>query len=75
VIKQDVYAAVKEFFLTGKLHKAVNCTAVTLLPKVPNPSNIRECRPIACCTVLYKLIAKVLANRIYQVIATVISET
>ncbi|KAH0769465.1 hypothetical protein KY290_013446 [Solanum tuberosum] len=32
-------------------------------------------RPIACCTVLYKLIAKVLANRIQKVIASVISET
>lgn len=75
VIKQDVYAAIKKFFLTGKLYKAVNCTAVTLLHKVPNPASIKEYRPIACCTVLYKLIAKVLANRIQQVIAKVISET
>jgi len=61
--------------MTGKLYKVVNCTYVTLLPKVPNPSSIREYRPIACCIVLYKLIAKVLANRIQKVIASVISET
>ncbi|XP_055814243.1 uncharacterized protein LOC129883649 [Solanum dulcamara] len=72
---EDIYEAVKEFFNTGKLYKDVNCTAVTLLPKVPNLSNIREYRPIACCTILYKLIAKVLADRIQKVIANVISQT
>lgn len=66
-------AAAKEFFTLGKLHKAINFTTVTLLPKVPNPSSIKEYRPIACCTVLYKLIAKVLASRIQSVIASVIS--
>lgn len=62
VIKHDINEAVMEFFMTGKLYKAVNCTIVTLLLKVPNPSNIKEYRPIACCTVLYELIVKVLAN-------------
>lgn len=62
--KHDINEAVSKFFKTSKLYKAVNCTYLTLLPKVPNPSNIREYRPIACCTVLYKIIAKVLANRI-----------
>lgn len=56
VIKQDINEAVMEFFMTGKLYKAVNYTVVTLLPKVPNPSNTKEYRSIACCTVLYKFI-------------------
>lgn len=71
MLKHDVCEVVREFFTTGKMFKAINCTAVTLLPKVPNPSTIKEYRPIACCSVLYKLIiAKVLAARIQSVIVS-----
>ncbi|XP_059315648.1 uncharacterized protein LOC132066340 [Lycium ferocissimum] len=34
VINKEVNEAVLEFFSTGKLLKAVNCTAITLLPKI-----------------------------------------
>nr|XP_009762280.1 PREDICTED: uncharacterized protein LOC104214325 [Nicotiana sylvestris] len=34
MIKSDVVRAIKDFFTTGKLYKAINCTAITLLPKV-----------------------------------------
>lgn len=56
------------------MYKAVNCTAITLVPKVRKPKTVREFRPIACCTVLYKLISKILATRIQKVIGTVINE-
>ncbi|XP_055825498.1 uncharacterized protein LOC129894027 [Solanum dulcamara] len=69
-VNKNITKKVKEFLLTRKLHKALNCTSVTLLSKVPNPTSIKEYRPITCCIVLYKLIAKVLANRIDQVCKT-----
>lgn len=75
IISSKICQAVKGFFYTWKLYRAVNCTAITIIPKVRNPSSIKEYRPIACCTVLYKLIAKILANRIQKVIATIISDT
>ncbi|XP_075074427.1 uncharacterized protein LOC142162026 [Nicotiana tabacum] len=37
-------------------------------------NTIKDYRPIACCSILYKLISKVLAGRIQQIIASVISE-
>ena len=51
------------FFDTGKLHKEVNSTVTTLIPKVPNPSYITDFRPIAC-NVMYKCITKILNNRL-----------
>ena len=51
------YRGVKEVFQHKKMFRAINCTNVTLIPKVQNPSSIKEYRPIACCTMLYKLIS------------------
>ncbi|XP_060190613.1 uncharacterized protein LOC132619867 [Lycium barbarum] len=38
------------------------------------PVTIKECRPIACCTVLYKSISKILACRLQSVISSIICE-
>ena len=59
-IRTDVIAAVKEFFEHGKMYMAVNCTLVTLVPKHDKTKTIREYRPIAGCTTLYKIISKIL---------------
>ncbi|XP_060212076.1 uncharacterized protein LOC132639653 [Lycium barbarum] len=72
VVKVDVLSAVKEFFKTGKLLKAFSGTSVTLIPKIPNPSLVKDYRPIDCCTTFYKMITKVLTNRIKTVIVTII---
>lgn len=73
-VKDEVMEAAMDFFKSGKLYRAINCTAITLEPKVSKPKTVKEFSPIACCTVLYKLISKVLAARIQGVIGTVINE-
>ena len=75
IIKGDIIEAVKSFFTTGKLHKAFNCTLVSLIPKAQNPETVKEYRTIACCTVVYKIISKVLTNRLHGVIQSVISDS
>lgn len=64
IIRKNVTNAVLQFFEDGELYKAINCTTITLIPKVLNPSKISEFRPVSCCTMLYKLISKVLTRRI-----------
>ncbi|XP_019258924.1 PREDICTED: uncharacterized protein LOC109237119 [Nicotiana attenuata] len=58
-IGDTVTDAVMEFFSSSTMYQPINCTTVTLVPKVKNPSKITEYRPISCSKLLYKLISKV----------------
>ena len=75
IVKKDVIAAVKSFFATGKLFKPFNCTLVSLIPKVQSPKNVKEYRPIACYTVIYKIISKVITRRMHDVMPDIICES
>lgn len=64
ILKNEVIAAVKHFFHTGEMPENVNHTAIVLIPKVDQPSELKDFRPISLCTVLYKVVAKCLVNRL-----------
>lgn len=52
-----------ELHRRDRLHKEINAIFLTLIPKVPNPSNLKGSKPISLVGCIYKLLAKVLANR------------
>ncbi|XP_048493464.1 uncharacterized protein LOC125494011 [Beta vulgaris subsp. vulgaris] len=56
----------------GVLLPEINCTLVTLIPKIPNLSLVKDFRLIAYCTKLYKIIAKILTNRMQNMIGIVV---
>ncbi|XP_021766230.1 uncharacterized protein LOC110730713 [Chenopodium quinoa] len=74
VSKDDIYASVLDFFENGVLQRQWNCTSITLVPKVPNASHVKDFRPIACCTVVYKLISKIITARLASVIRNFIDD-
>ena len=75
IIKDLLYTAIKDFFLSGKLLKEVNHTLITLIPKVPNPKTTAHYRPISLCNVLYKILAKILVNRMRPILQRIIHPT
>ncbi|KAJ9541722.1 hypothetical protein OSB04_028228 [Centaurea solstitialis] len=75
VIGTDVLLAIHNFFYRGRLAKELNHTLLCLLPKSVNASAVADFRPIACCSVLYKCIAKVIVERIKPYLDTLVSKS
>ena len=73
-IGNDVWGAVDEFFRRGKLLKQFNATFVALIPKVPNPTMVKDLRPISCCNTMLKTITKLLAERVKMVVGELVSD-
>ncbi|GLT56023.1 hypothetical protein SLA2020_290970 [Shorea laevis] len=63
IIASDVCNAVRHFFNNGYMLKEMNRTQIVLVPKVRNPEVITQYRPISLCNFSYKIISKLLANR------------
>ncbi|KAL2223899.1 UNVERIFIED_CONTAM: hypothetical protein Sindi_2986700 [Sesamum indicum] len=73
MVGQEVTKAVLEFFSTGKLLKQINSTILTVIPKVHSPTSVADFRPISCCNVLYKIIAKLIVQKLSVVLDKIIS--
>ncbi|KAG7585557.1 Reverse transcriptase domain [Arabidopsis thaliana x Arabidopsis arenosa] len=73
IVGGEVISEVKEFFSSGKLLKQWNATTLFLIPKVSNASSPTQFRPISCLNTLYKVISKLLANRLKSLLPDIIS--
>jgi hypothetical protein len=71
---EKVCDAILHFFNSNKMDSTMNATYIALIPKNNCPSSVTEFRPISLCNVIYKIIAKVLANRFKVVLPHVISK-
>jgi hypothetical protein len=72
-LKEEVINAVKVFFVTGRMPEGVNDTAIVLIPKIEQPETLKDFRPISLCTVLYKVLAKCMVNRLRPILGELIS--
>ncbi|CAJ2631793.1 unnamed protein product [Trifolium pratense] len=71
----DIVRFISEFHRNGRLTKGLNATFIALIPKVDSPQRLNDFRPISLVGSLYKILAKVLANRLRVVMGSVISES
>ena len=73
MVGKDFVVAIQSFFKTGFLPKGVNSTILALIPKRKEATVMKDYRPISCCNVLYKVISKILANRLKLILPKFIS--
>lgn len=73
IIRPDVTRYMKEFFTNEKLLEVLNNTVITLMPKGKHATGVGDYRPIACCNTIYKVISKVMYNRLKNVLPMIIS--
>ncbi|XP_042950231.1 uncharacterized protein LOC122282336 [Carya illinoinensis] len=73
IVGDEVSTAVLSFLHSGIMPADLNHTLIALVPKVISPTSVHDFRPISLCNVLYKLISKVLPNRMKGVLSKVIS--
>lgn len=73
LIKEEVWQVVEESRFFHWLLPSLNSTFIALIPKEENISTPDKFRPIALCNVIYKVISKVIANRLKLLLPLLIS--
>lgn len=73
LVGNKVTHEVLEVLAGGDILEGWNDTTIALIPKVQNPERVKDLRPISLCNVLYKMMSKVLANRLKSVLPDIIS--
>lgn len=73
IIVEDLYSAVVSFFCGSELPKSVTATLIVLIPKVQNPQDFTQYRPISLCNFVNKVITRVLSDRLAKVLPRLIS--
>ncbi|GKE66861.1 hypothetical protein Tco_1521022 [Tanacetum coccineum] len=74
IIENDVFEAVKQFFTHGDIPKGCNSCFIALILKIPDANLVKDFRPISLIGSLYKIIAKILANRLVGVLGDIVNE-
>ncbi|RVW36959.1 Transposon TX1 uncharacterized 149 kDa protein [Vitis vinifera] len=74
-VKDEVLGFIKDFYERGKFVRSLNTTFLVLIPKKCGAEDLSDFKPISLVGGLYKLLAKVLANRLKKVVGKVVSST
>ncbi|XP_028548227.1 uncharacterized protein LOC114578859 [Dendrobium catenatum] len=67
-----VCKAIKSFFCKCYLPISAKATAIALVPKRSHAENLQDFRPISLCNVFHKIIAKILATRMKNIMPDII---
>jgi hypothetical protein len=75
VLKKGIMAVFSYFHTHGKFEKSLNSTFISLIPKVSGAAELKDFCPISLVNGIYKIISKVLANRLRLVMSRIISSS
>eukprot|EP00253_Pinus_taeda_P008568 PITA_08568 len=74
IVKNDIWEVVEDSRRSKTILKSLNSTFITLIPKEEEANTPEKFRPIALCNVIYKIISKVIANRLKIILLGIISQ-
>ncbi|ONI06623.1 hypothetical protein PRUPE_5G070700 [Prunus persica] len=72
-IYDEVRGITEDFFLKNQSLGALNITNLVLIPKIPNPEGVSHFRLISLCNFSFKIVSKVMANRLKVFLPQIIS--
>lgn len=74
IVDTNIINEVQSFFASRKFLRQLNYTYVCLIPKKKRSKEMSHLRPISLCSVLTKIVSKVLANRLKLLLSSLISQ-
>ena len=75
IVEEDLTLMVNKFLFEGTVATGLNDMNICLIPKTTRPNEMTQFRPISLCNINYKIISKVLCQRLKKVLPNLISET
>ena len=75
VVGESLCTLVQDIFHHPKAIGGINHTFISLIPKVEHPETVKQYRPISLCNIDYKLVTKIIANRLRKIMPIVITPT
>ncbi|WJX12065.1 hypothetical protein P8452_02604 [Trifolium repens] len=73
IVGESVCNFVKEMWENPSGITEVNYTDIRLIPKVTNPEYVHQFRPISLCNTIYKIVSKVIVERLKECLESIIS--
>ncbi len=73
VVKVEVLNTIQEFYEHEEFERSLNSTFVVLIPKKVGTSDVRDFRPICLTGSIYKIISKLFANKLKEVLHQILS--
>ncbi|GLT61796.1 hypothetical protein SLA2020_344780 [Shorea laevis] len=72
-VKEVICADIKQAFSSTTIPVEWNNCLISLIPKIKNPETVKQFRPIGLCNTSYKIISKILVNKIKPFLDSLIS--
>jgi hypothetical protein len=74
IVGEDLLEMVEESRIKGFIPGALNSAFITLIPKVNKPNQFGDFRPISLCNLSYRIISKIIADKIKPILSRSLSE-
>jgi len=72
IVGDNIFHMVQSAFHTGHFDLEISKTLIALIPKIDSPNTYKDFRPISLCSIIYKIITKVLVHHLRLILNNII---